>query len=182
MYSSEGLMLKLKLQHFGHLMRRPWWWERLKAGGESDDRGWDGWMASPTQWTWPWANTRRWWRTGKPSVLQSMGLQRVRHNWATEQQQLLCLWLPWWLSGKEPACWCRRWGFDPGLGRSRGEGNGNPLQYSCLGNPINKGAWQAIVHGVLCPQNCKIVEHNLVNKTITSMSQKYKDFWQWNGN
>ena len=54
-YSLEGLMLKLKCQYFGHLMQkdcRPWCWERLKAGGEGDDRGWDGWMASPTQWTW----------------------------------------------------------------------------------------------------------------------------------
>ena len=54
-YSLEGLMLKLKCQYFGHLMQkdwRPWCWERLKAGGEGDDRGWGGWMASPTQWTW----------------------------------------------------------------------------------------------------------------------------------
>ena len=65
----------------------PWCWERLKAGGEGDDRGWDGWMASPTQWTWVWASFRRWWRMGKPAILQSMGSQRVRHDWATEQQQ-----------------------------------------------------------------------------------------------
>ena len=59
-------------------------WERLKAGGEQDERGWDGWMASPTQWTWVWINSRSWWWTGKPGVLQSMGSQRVRHDWATE--------------------------------------------------------------------------------------------------
>ena len=59
--------------------------ERLKAG-EEDDRGWDGWMISPTRWTWVWANSRRWWRTGKPGVLQFMGLQRVEHDLATEQQ------------------------------------------------------------------------------------------------
>ena len=52
-------------------------------------RGWDGWMASPTQWTWVWANSGRWWRTGKPGVLQFMGLQRVSHDWATERQQQL---------------------------------------------------------------------------------------------
>ena len=63
---------------------RPWCWERLKAGGEGDDRGWDGWMASPTQWTWVWASSRSWWRTGSPGALQSMGSERVRHNWATE--------------------------------------------------------------------------------------------------
>ena len=62
---------------------RPWCWERLKAGGEGDDRGWDGWMASLTQWTWVWISSGRWW-TGKPGVLQSMGSQRVGHDWATE--------------------------------------------------------------------------------------------------
>ena len=64
--------------------KRPWCWQRLKAGGEGDDRGWDGWMALPTQWTWVWASSRSWWWTGRPSVLQSMGLQRVGHNWGTE--------------------------------------------------------------------------------------------------
>ena len=68
--------------------KRPRCWERLKAGGEENDRGWNGWMASPTQWTWVWANFKRWWRAGKPDVLQSMGSQRVGHDWATEQQQL----------------------------------------------------------------------------------------------
>ena len=65
----------------------PWCWERLRAGGEGDDRRWEGWMASPTQWTWVWANCGRWWRTRKPSVLLSMGLQRAGHNWVTEQQR-----------------------------------------------------------------------------------------------
>ena len=85
-YSLEGLMLKLKLQYFGHLMRRthwkrPWCWEGLKVGGEGDDGGWDGWMASPTWWTWVWVGSWSWWWTGK---LQSMGLQRVGHDWVTE--------------------------------------------------------------------------------------------------
>ena len=81
-----GRMLKLKLQIFGSLtqLKRPWCWERLKAGGEGDDRGWDGWMASPTQWTWVWVSSRSRWWTGKPSRLQSMGLQRIIHDWATE--------------------------------------------------------------------------------------------------
>ena len=63
--------------------KRPWCWERLKEGGEGDDRGWDGWMASPTQWTWVWVNSGRWWWTGRPGVLQSMGSQRVTEwlNW-----------------------------------------------------------------------------------------------------
>ena len=90
-YSLEGLMLKL--QYFGYLMRkqpihwkRLWCWERLKAG-EGGDRGWDGLTASLTQWSWVWANSRRCWRTGKPGVLQSIGSQRVGHDWATEQHQ-----------------------------------------------------------------------------------------------
>ena len=66
------------------IWKRPWGWERLKAGGEGDDRGWDSWMASLTWCTWVWASSRNWWRTGKPGVLQSMGSQRVRHDWATE--------------------------------------------------------------------------------------------------
>ena len=63
---------------------RPWCWERMKPGGEGDDGGWDGWMVSLTHWTWVWISSRIWWWTGKPGVLQSMGLQRVGHNWATE--------------------------------------------------------------------------------------------------
>ena len=83
-------MLKLKLQYFGHLMwrvdslERLWYWEGLGAGGKGDDRGWDGWMASPTRWTWVWVNSGRWWWTGRPGVLRFMGLQIVRHDWATE--------------------------------------------------------------------------------------------------
>ena len=62
-------------------LKRPWCWERSKVGGEGDDRGWDGWMASPTQWTWVWVNSGSWWWTGRPSVLQSMRSQRVGHDW-----------------------------------------------------------------------------------------------------
>ena len=64
--------------------KRPWCWERLKAWREGDDGGWDGWMASPTQWTRVWVNFGSWWWTGRPGMLQSMGLQRVRHDWAIE--------------------------------------------------------------------------------------------------
>ena len=64
--------------------KRPWCWERLKAGGERDNRGWDGWMASLTRWTWVWVSSGSWWWTGKPGVVQSIGSQRVRHNWETE--------------------------------------------------------------------------------------------------
>ena len=91
-YSLEGLMLQQKLQYFGHLMWRAdssWYWERLRARGEGSDRGWDDWMASPTQWTWVWANSRRQWRTGRPGVLQCMGSQTVSYYWVNEQQMLL---------------------------------------------------------------------------------------------
>ena len=88
--SLEGLMLKLELQYFGHLMWRTNSLEKalmlgkLKAGGEWDDKGWDGWMASPTQWTWVWVDSGSWWWTGRPGMLWFMGSQRVGHSWATE--------------------------------------------------------------------------------------------------
>ena len=91
--SLEGLMLKLKLQYSGHFTftsnevthwKRPWCWEGLGAGGEGDDRGWDGWMASPTQWTWVWVNSRSWWWTGRPGVLWFTGSQRVGHDRSTK--------------------------------------------------------------------------------------------------
>ena len=73
--------------------KRPWCWERLKAGGERDNRGWDGWMASPTQWTWVWVNSRSWWWTGRPGVLQFMGSQWLDTtewlNWTEEGLEFL---------------------------------------------------------------------------------------------
>ena len=89
-YSLEGLMLKL--QYFGHLMQRTVSVEKtlmlwkIEAGGEGDDRGRDGWMASLTHWPWVWVSFRSWWWTGKSGVLQSTGSQRIRHDWVTEQQ------------------------------------------------------------------------------------------------
>ena len=71
---------KVKLTHW----KRLWCWEGLAAGGEGDDRGWDGWMASLTRWTWVWVNSGSWWWTGRPGVLWFMGLQSVGHEWATE--------------------------------------------------------------------------------------------------
>ena len=66
------------------LIGKDWCWEGLRAGGEEDNRGWDGWMASPTQWTWVWVNSWSWWWTGRPGVLRFMGPQRAWHDWATE--------------------------------------------------------------------------------------------------
>ena len=64
--------------------KRLWCWEGLGAAGEGDDRGWDGWMVSLIWWTWVWVNSRSWWWTGRPGMLQFMGSQRIRHDWATE--------------------------------------------------------------------------------------------------
>ena len=84
------LMLKMKLQYFGHLVvncdsfEKTLMLGRLKAGGEGDDKGWDGWMGSQTWWTWVWVNSGSCWWTGCRGMLQSMGSLRVRHDWATE--------------------------------------------------------------------------------------------------
>ena len=86
--SLEGMMLKLKLQYLATSelthWKRLWCWEGLGAGGNGDDRGWDGWMESLTRWTWVWVNSGSWWWTGKPGVLWFMGSQRVGHDWVTE--------------------------------------------------------------------------------------------------
>ena len=78
----------------------------IGAGGEGDDRGWDGWMASPTQWTWVWVNSGSWWWTGRPGMLQFMGSQRVGHNWETELNwtgcfQFVCVCERDWESERE---------------------------------------------------------------------------------
>ena len=83
--------------------KRPWCWEGLGSEREGDSRGWDSWMASPTWWTWIWVDSRSCWWTGRPSVLQFMGLQRVRHDWATElnwtEIPLKFLFRQWWWYG-----------------------------------------------------------------------------------
>ena len=89
-YSLEGLVLKLKLQNLVTWCeelthwKRPWCWERLKVGGEGDNRGWDGWMASLTQRTWVWVNSVSWWWTGRPGVLSPWGCKEsdtTQLNW-----------------------------------------------------------------------------------------------------
>ena len=74
------------LRRFAELthLKRPWCWERLRAGGEGNDRGWDSWMTSPTRWTWVWVDSGSWWWTGRPGMLWFMGLERVGHDWVTE--------------------------------------------------------------------------------------------------
>ena len=89
--SLEGMMLKLKLPILWPPHVKSWLTGKDSdagrdwgVGGEGDDRGWDGWMASPTWWTWVWVNSRSWWWTGRPGMLRFMGRQRVGHDWVTE--------------------------------------------------------------------------------------------------
>ena len=225
---SRGNTLATSCKELTH-WKIPWCWEGLGAG-EGDDRGWDGWMASLTQWTWVWVNSRSWYGQGGLACCDSWGC-RVRYdrvtelNWTedysrmksaysknfwpkhyqhtpinchndhpfegkkkcplfkpgSQQNSVTAIWtkaaryqttrvsstrapqsllkslelanpkpvyrLPSWLSVKESACQAGDPGLIPGLGRFRGEGNGNSLQYSCLENPTDRGAWWAIVHG-----------------------------------
>ena len=118
------------------IFRRPWYlkrlwsWEGSGLGGKGDDRGWDGWMASPTQWTWVWVNSRSWWWTRRPRVLRFMGSQRVdrtdRLNWT---ELVFDLGFPCGSAGKESTCNAGDLGSIPGLGRSSEERKGYPLQY-----------------------------------------------------
>ena len=128
--------VKLKLQSFLQSWweelthwKRPWCWERLGAGGEGDNRGWDGWMASPTQWTRFWVNSGSWWWTGRPGVLQFMGKLRVGQDWVTDLNWTEGLWawewcyntrlitlrlgLPWESGGWDFTFQCRGCGFNP---------------------------------------------------------------------
>ena len=83
-WNSDTLATWCKELTYWKKKKKPWCWERLKAGGEGDNTGWDGWMASLTQWSWVWVSSGSWWWTGRPSILQSMALERFRHGWVTE--------------------------------------------------------------------------------------------------
>ena len=129
------MMLKLKLQYFGHLMWRvdslekPWCWKGLRAG-EGDDRGWDGWMASPTRWTWVWVNSVSWWWTESPGVLGFTGSQRVGHDWVTELN-----WTVYWINA-----WKSHW-LNPSkaskqTGRVSFSDDGDPKGSSLFPDPV----------------------------------------------
>ena len=202
-------------------------WEGLGAGGEGDDRGWDGWMTSLTRWTWVWMNSGSWWWTGRPGVLRFMGSQRVGHDWVTDliwyiqnydcftlmygrdhnivkqlssnikiklimklgqktRMKLQLAEFPTWagfygryIVSVRPSNQIRfaiikhvfgtyggsivknppatagdtgDVGSIPGSERCTGEGNGNPLEHSCLENPMDRGTWWAAFHGVTTSQ------------------------------
>ena len=142
-------MLKLKLQYIGYLkcrtdsLEKAWCWERLKTGGKGDDRGWDGWLASSTWWTWVWASSGSWWRIGKPGVLQSMGSQRVGRNWATEQ------WQPHWgrvYPGEEAVVWDLK---QDGKNTAEGVSSGEPNNW-CF--------WTVVLRTLESPLDCKEIQ------------------------
>ena len=89
-WSWNSNTLANRCEELTHL-KRPLCWERLRAGREGDDRGWDGWMASPTRWTWVWASSGSWWWTGSLVCCSPGMLQRVKHNWATELNWIIIL-------------------------------------------------------------------------------------------
>ena len=127
--------------------KRSWCWERLKAGREGDNGEWDDWMASLTWWTWLWVGSGNWWCTGKPGVLQSMGSQRVGHDWATE----LNLGLPSGANCKEPACQCRRCKrcrLDCWVGKIPWRRAWQPTPVFLPEESMDRGAWQAAVHRI----------------------------------
>ena len=82
-WSWNSNTLATSCEELTHL-KRPWYWERLRAGWEEDDREWDDWMTTPTQWTWVWVASNSWWWTGRPGMLQSMGSQKIGHDWGTK--------------------------------------------------------------------------------------------------
>ena len=129
--SLERMMLKLKLQYFATSCeesthwKRLWCWEGLGAGGEGDDRGWDGWIASPTWWTWVWVNSGSWWWTGRPGMLRFMGSQRVGHDWVTELN---------WYKNKNKA----RWRFSNSMRKDGLCNKQNIISHSCGRKQIPK--------------------------------------------
>ena len=108
------------------LIGKDWCWEGLGAGGKGDDRGWDGWMVSPTRWTWVWVNSGSWWWIGRPDVLKFMGSQRVGHNWATELNWTELNTYIWNL---------KRWNWWTYLPGS----NGNADKYNSLVDTVGEG-------------------------------------------
>ena len=156
-YSLEGLMLKLKLQYFGHLMWTANSLEKSLMLGKiegrrrrghqrmrwlDDIRGWDGWMASPMQWTWTWAKFGRWWGKGRPGCCSPWAHKELdTTGWLNNNNNSHPKGFPGSTSCIESAANAgdtRDEGLIPGVGRSPGGGNG---KYSCLGNPMDRGVW-----------------------------------------
>ena len=147
-YSSEGCWswnsntLATWCEQMTH-WKRPWCWERLKAG-EGDDRGWDGWMASPTQWTWVWVNSGSWWWTEKPGILQSMGSQKSR-TWLSNWTELINVYVYVSVSTHTPHWIIKNWytytqGFPDGsVGKESACNAGDPSLIPGSGRSLKKG-------------------------------------------
>ena len=150
-YSLEGLMLKLKLQYFGHLMQRADSFEKtlmlrkIEGGREGDDRGRDGWMASPTQWTWVWVKSRSWWWTGRPGVLQSLGSQRIGHDWSTNLN-----WTDWTSSLALTEFWCLRL-------QTEGDPRGSKVSPLDLFSACFWASLGSLLLHAGCPTHCRAV-------------------------
>ena len=146
----------------------PWGWERLRAGGEGDNRGWDGWMASLIWWTCVWTSSGSWWWAGRPGVLRSMGSQRVGHNWVAELNwtDSIQLGFPGGSDGKESACHVGDPGSISGVRMIPWRGGWHPTRvfFSCLENSMDRGAWRDTVHGsqgVKWPSDFTLASHFL---------------------
>ena len=132
-YSLEGLTLKLELWYFGHLMQRTDSFEKTLMlgkieGGEGDDRGWDGWMTSPTQWTWVCINSSSWWWTQRSGMLRFMGSQRVGHDWGTEIN-----WTDLWQSiALKIICWANKIAFQEFEMPRKGFSNRNQISKNAV--------------------------------------------------
>ena len=131
---------------------RPWCWERFKVEGEGSDRGWDGWMASPIQFTRTWANSGRWWGTGRPGMLQQIGSQRAGYDLVTEQQHNnLLVASPMVQWGKNPPAmqesqemWVWSLGGEDPLEREVAT-HSSILAWK---SPMDRGDWWATIHGL----------------------------------
>ena len=169
--------------------KRPWCWERLKVGGEGDDRGWDGWMASPTRWTWVGVNSGNWWWTGRPGVLQSMGSQRVRHDWVIKLKldksqaqrnngpsELAVCWQYWdmWLSPYVCVC-ARSLQSCPTLG--------DPLDCSLPGSSVHEILQARILEWVAMPFSrgsswCRIEPVSLMSSALAGRFFTISATWE----
>ena len=161
--SMEGMMLKLKLQYLATSCeelthwKRPWCWEGLGAGGEGDNRGWDGRMASLTRWTWVWVNSGSWWWTGRPGVLRFMGSQRVRLNWATELN------------------WTDRAGSQPRGGKGKSK-RVIPWLSACSGTSYFSCSFLANAPCITCPQTFCLKLH-LNSQKLLRTCKEFHFMW-----
>ena len=143
-WSRNSSTLPTWCEELTHL-KRPWCWENWRLE-EKGTTGWNGWMALPTQWAWVWVNSGSWWWTGRPGVLQSMGWQRVGHNWATELNWWSCSFLNAQTVKNLPALqetWVQSLGWEDPL--KEGIATHSSIAWRI---PMNQGTWWAIVHGV----------------------------------